>query len=61
MKQLGISRKLDELGRIVIPVDVRRAAHVRGPAPMYFRKVPFRRHAAAGSVPVGRGGTWKRK
>ena len=25
MKQLGISRKLDELGRIVIPVDVRRA------------------------------------
>ena len=34
MKATGITRKIDELGRIVIPKEIRRTLHIREGTPL---------------------------
>ena len=47
MKNVGIPRRLDELGRIVIPIDVRRALSLNERDTVMFFSANCRRSAAS--------------
>ena len=39
MKATGIVRRIDDLGRVVIPKEIRRTMHMREVEPHHIRKV----------------------
>ena len=41
MKATGIVRRVDDLGRIVIPKEIRRTRHIREGAPSYTTLTPI--------------------
>ena len=47
MKVTGIVRKLDDLGRVVIPKEIRRIMSIREGAPLLITLTPFGRFCIA--------------
>ena len=41
MKAAGIVRRIDDLGRVVIPKEIRRTMRIREGAPLLTRLTPF--------------------
>lgn len=41
MKATGIVRRIDELGRVVIPKEIRRVQHIRSGDPVLTTLTPF--------------------
>ena len=47
MKATGIVRRIDELGRVVIPKEIRRTLHFREGDPLLTTLTPFDRFCSA--------------
>ena len=41
MKATGIVRRIDDLGRVVIPKEIRRTLHIRDGDPLQITLTPF--------------------
>lgn len=41
MRATGVVRKIDELGRLVIPKEIRRTLHIREGDPLYKTLTPY--------------------
>ena len=47
MKATGIVRRIDDLGRVVIPKEIRRTMRIREGAPTFITLTPFDRFCLA--------------
>ena len=47
MKATGIVRRIDDLGRVVIPKEIRRTMRIREGEPSYTTLIPFDRFCLA--------------
>ncbi len=57
MKATGIVRRIDDLGRVVIPKEIRRTMRIREGDPLLTTSTPFDRFCAAVDSATRRIGT----
>ena len=50
MKATGIVRRIDDLGRVVIPKEIRRTMRIREGDPSQMTLAPWQRHAGSGKT-----------
>ena len=46
MKATGIVRRIDDLGRVVIPKEIRRTLHIREGDPSQITRAPWERYCS---------------
>ena len=58
MKATGIVRRIDDLGRVVIPKEIRRTLHIREGDPSQITRTPWERYCA-GMLDLARREGWR--